>query len=127
MSTGVKSTTSIKFRTQNPEEVWISEGIYVREILNHPDHPAFSLARCRLPAGKTTQLHQLSLDETYIIETGSGLMRVGSKSFNVTSGNAITIPPHTVQNIKNTGTVDLVFLVHCSPRFTQECYTAVKE
>ena len=65
------------FKSPNQEETWISERLFVRELLNHPDVKAASLARCRVPKGVTTERHSLDIDEIYIIEQGTGLMEKG--------------------------------------------------
>lgn len=114
------------FKTPHPGETWIAEGLFVTEILNHPDLPEASLARCRLPAGRTTQLHSLSVDETYIIETGQGLMEKEGRRFEVGPGDNIFIPRHVPQCIANTGKTDLVFSCLCLPRFAPDCYTALE-
>lgn len=106
-------------------EVWIEEGIYVYELLNHPAHPQSSLARCRLPAFHITRNHQLTVDETYIIESGVGEMQVGGEIFDVKAGDSIHIPKGTSQNIENKSNDDLIFLALCIPAFTPNCYTAI--
>jgi mannose-6-phosphate isomerase-like protein (cupin superfamily) len=58
-------------------EVWTAERCYITELFNDDAWPEFSLARCRVEPGVTTQLHALSVHEVYVIEQGQGLMRVG--------------------------------------------------
>ena len=64
-------------------EVWTVERCYITELLNSADQPEVSLARTRVEPGVTTQLHQLSVDEWYVIERGEGLMRVGDERLNL--------------------------------------------
>ena len=53
-------------------EHWTSERCFIRELINRPDQPACSLARARVPAGTTTQLHRLSVREWYVVWSGCG-------------------------------------------------------
>lgn len=120
--------TAPKFQTLNGKETWISERLFVQEVLNHPGLPDASLATCRLPEGFTTQLHKLDgVDETYIIQQGIGLMRRGEDPpYAVGPGDCVFIARGTAQNIANTGTGDLVFTVLCLPRWTSESYSALE-
>ena len=108
-------------------EVWTSERCHISEIVNDDDWPAFSLARCRVEPGMTTQLHALSVLEFYVVEQGRGRMRVGDDPpFDIGAGDTVTIPRHTPQNVTNSGDADLVFLCLCTPRFLQHCYTSLE-
>lgn len=104
-------------------EFYTRERCFITELLNDPEDPEVSLARCRVEPGVTTELHQLSVSERYIIIHGQGLMRLGeNQTFPVESGDTVHIGPDEPQQITNTGQSDLVFLCLCSPRFTAECY-----
>ena len=108
-------------------ETWTSERCFIAEIVNEPEWPEFSLARCRVEAGVTTQLHALDVHEFYVIERGTGRMAVGEEPpADVGPGDVVTIPKYASQRITNTGTGDLVFLCICAPRFWQECYTSLE-
>ncbi|MBT8107730.1 MAG: cupin domain-containing protein [Gammaproteobacteria bacterium] len=108
-------------------EVWTRERCFVTELVNGPEWPEFSLARCRVEPGITTELHVLSVHEIYVIERGQGLMQVGDGApFEVAPGSTVTIPQQTPQCITNTGDDDLVFLCVCAPRFLKEHYTSVE-
>ncbi len=109
----------------DPKEVWISEGIFVREMHNSDDDPTVSIARCRLPAGHATEPHRLCIDERYIIESGAGIMILDDKAFPVSRGDRIVIAAGMAQFIRNSGNDMLVFLAVCTPRFTPDCYTAL--
>ena len=111
-------------RNEKPER-YTSERCWISEILNDLHWPEFSIARCRVEPGVTTELHSLSVHEVYVIEHGCGLMRVGSKApYEVGPGDTVTIPKQVAQNISNIGDSDLVFTCVCSPRFSQNCYTS---
>lgn len=106
-------------------EILTAERCYIRELLNDASVPGVSLARTRVLPGVTTQLHALTVLEWYVIEDGSGLMRVGDKvPFPVHGGDAIEIMPGTDQQITNVGSTDLLFLCVCAPRFTPACYSS---
>ncbi|MEL6111517.1 MAG: cupin domain-containing protein [Pseudomonadota bacterium] len=115
----------MKIQAENTHEVWISEGLFVTELLNSADKPDLSVARCRLPPRLTTQAHRLSVAETYIIEQGHGTMVLDGVQVDVTVGDSVPIAPGTVQSISNNGDGDLIFLVICTPRFTPADYEAV--
>ncbi len=108
-------------------EIWTSERCYVAELVNDPAWPEFSLARCRVEPGVTTERHALSVHEVYVIRRGSGRMYRGDEPpFEVGPGDAVTIPPQVAQRIANAGDADLVFDCLCSPRFLRECYTSLE-
>lgn len=105
-------------------EVWTTERCFISEIVNDDTWPAFSLARCRVEPGVTTERHALAVLEFYVVEQGQGRMRLGDDpAFDIGPGDTVTIPQHTPQCVANTGETDLVFLCLCSPRFLQDCYT----
>ena len=119
--------TAPKFQTLNPKEQWTEERIFVQEALNHPGLPEVSLATCRVQAGVTTQLHALSVSETYVIRRGAGKMeKDGTAPFDVRPGDCVHIPAGVAQRITNNGDTDLIFDVICTPRFEPECYTALE-
>ncbi len=105
------------------------ERCFVTELLNHPDQPDLSIARCRVSPGITTELHLLhETRETYLIERGAGLMDDGAgRSFVVGAGDSVVIPADQPQRITNTGEGDLVFLAICRPRFRPGCYRALSD
>ena len=108
-------------------EVWTTERCYITELLNSDSQPEVSIARTRVEPGVTTQLHQLSVFEWYVIESGQGLMQVGDETpVSVGPGDTIAIPKHAAQQITNTGQEDLIFLCVCTPRFLQDCYTSLE-
>ncbi len=108
-------------------EVWTTERCYITELLNGENQPEVSLARARVEPGVTTRLHQVSVREWYIIESGEGLVRVGDDApYPVGPGDTIMIPIHVAQQITNVGPDDLRFLCVCTPRFVPDCYTALE-
>ena len=115
--------TTFKFSSPNPDEYWLSERIYVCELMNSPDEPELSLAQCRVPVGVTTQLHSLSILEWYIIKSGTGLMEIDRQKIPMQAGDCVRIDAGQSQRITNTGDCDLIFQSICRPRFTPGSYT----
>lgn len=107
--------------------IYSSERCQIVELLNDPAVPQVSLARTRVDPGVTTELHVLTVDEWYLVESGSGLMEVaGDEPFSVGPGDAVVIPAGESQCIANNGTDELVFQCICIPRFTRDCYRSVE-
>lgn len=80
-----------------------------------------SLAQATVPINTETQLHyHACTEELYHITQGSGLMTIADDQFPVETGDTICIPPNSNHKIKNTGTVELVFLCCCSPAYSHD-------
>jgi len=103
-----------------------SERLHVVEYFNHEQTPAFSLARCRVPVGVTTEKHNLTVAEWYVVESGQGLMYLGQAEFEVKGGDTVQIPVGTAQHITNNGAEDLVFFSVCMPRFEWDTYQSLE-
>ncbi len=115
-------------RHPNPaEELATRERCSILESWNDESDRAVSIARARVKPGVTTQLHTVTVDERYVIVGGRGVVAVGDLAAEeVRPGDVVVIPAGTPQQITNTGTGDLVFYCVCSPRFTNEGYTALE-
>ena len=92
--------------------------------LLHPDKTpdasdlACSIAHAIVPKGESTLPHRLlESTELYYILTGTGSMKIDKEICPVHTGQIVLIPPGAVQNIRNTGTCDLVFLCIVSPKW----------
>jgi mannose-6-phosphate isomerase-like protein (cupin superfamily) len=112
-------------RKANPRsEYYFAEGCYILELSNRPDDPELSIARARVTPGVTTRLHSLhGITERYVILEGMGMVSVdGGAAQPVGPGDVVVISPSSPQQIKNTGSVDLVFLALCTPRFVLDAY-----
>lgn len=110
-----------------PGEVLTRERCYIAELLNDAATPEVSVARCRVPPGVCTELHSLNVLETYVIESGHGMLRLGEEpGRTVGPGDRVRIPPGTPQQVTALGDVDLVFLCVCLPRFTPGAYTPLE-
>lgn len=77
-----------------------------------------SLAQASVPVNTETQLHyHATSEELYYIQQGTGLMTLNKKQFKVEVGDTICIPPEQQHKIKNTGSIELIFLCCCSPAY----------
>lgn len=105
-------------------EYYFEEGCYITELSNSVDDLELSIARARVEPGVTTKLHKLiDIIERYVILEGEGLVEVeGLPPDKVGISDVIIIPSEHTQKITNTGSIDLVFLAICSPRFTDKAY-----
>lgn len=78
-----------------------------------------SLAEATLPPGAETQAHfHPDTEEIYYLLVGEGLMAIEGEQKHVVPGDAIAIPAGVRHQIRNTGSVDLVFLCCCVPAYT---------
>lgn len=105
-------------------ETLTEEGCYIIEHSNSADDPKCSIARARLPPGVTTRWHRLAdTTERYVILEGQGRVGLGERQPQpVAVGDVVLIPPGVPQRIANTGSVDLIFLAICTPRFVWSAY-----
>ncbi|MGD0235637.1 MAG: cupin domain-containing protein [Syntrophorhabdales bacterium] len=105
------------------DEFIAGDGSLLRQLL-HPDEVnavcRYSLCHATVKPGQTTRPHRLKTSEVYYILEGQGLMSVDGESQAVRPGQAIYIPPHSTQHIKNTGESDLEFLCVVDPAWREE-------
>lgn len=101
-----------------------AERCRIVELLGRAEDGTCSIARVRVEAGVTTQLHALSgVAERYVILEGTGLMEIGrGSSFAVGPLDVVCIPAGEAQRITNTGSSDLTFLCICTPPFEARAY-----
>ena len=112
----------------NPDEFWIRERCFIREIANTPEIGDFSLAETRVEPGIRTELHSCAVKEWYVLTQGNGDMEVdGGEPTSVSPGDVVEIPAGVSQRITNTGDDDLLFFCVCLPRFTPDCYESLEE
>ena len=110
-------------KSHEQKEVFTREKCHIIELLNDPHIPNLSLATARVEPNITTELHKLEVDEAYYILKGMGHMEIDGKSVGkVEVGDVIYISKGRSQQITNAGSVDLLFLCICSPRFEPEKY-----
>ena len=115
-------------KTDPDSEFMIPERCWILESWNDGSDSAVSIARTRVGAGMTTQLHRLrAVDERYVVIQGTGIVRVGSLApSTVKPGDVVVIPAGVSQQISNEGEGDLVFYCICTPRFSPDCYEALE-
>ena len=98
------------------------DGTQLRELL-HPDKQAidlrYSLAHAVVPVGQVSTPHALTTSEVYYILTGQGEMYIDGETSLVEPGDAVHIPPHARQYIRNTGDRPLVFICLVDPAWRQ--------
>jgi len=95
----------------------------LRELL-HPDKSPlalrYSLAHAVVRAGKKTLPHRMATSEVYYILSGRGVMHVDDAVERVRPGQAVYIPPGSLQFIENPGRSDLAFLCIVDPAWRPE-------
>ncbi len=105
------------------EKYTTKDGSIIRELM-HPEHHMCknqSFAEAIVPCNLETKSHKhLASEEIYYINQGSGIMTLGSKSFNVKTGDTICISPGTFHKIKNTGDIELKIICCCSPAYSHK-------
>ena len=101
------------------------DGSLICELL-HPSHEqgkvpiGYSIAHASVMEGKRTQRHRLTASEVYYILKGKGEMVVDGERQEVGPGEAIYIPPDSIQFISNQGKGDLEFLAIVEPPWRKE-------
>jgi mannose-6-phosphate isomerase-like protein (cupin superfamily) len=80
----------------------------------------YSLAHAVVKPGRRTHSHKLKTSEVYYILRGRGVMHVGEEAEPVRAGQAIYVPPNSIQFIENRGRCDLVFLCLVDPAWQPE-------
>lgn len=96
------------------------DGSEIRELLAHRNSSIRnqSLAEARVPVGAATQEHyHINTEEIYYITHGSGRIRLGSETRDVSAGDAIAIPPGVKHKLWNTGGEVLRLLCCCAPPY----------
>jgi mannose-6-phosphate isomerase-like protein (cupin superfamily) len=95
----------------------------LRELLNPSKENLkirYSLAHAIVKPGELTLAHRLKSSEVYYILEGEGEMYIDEEKEKVSTGQAVYIPPDSVQRIKNIGKSDLVFLCIVDPAWRPE-------
>lgn len=95
----------------------------LRELFNPLKDPlnlGYSLAHAIVEPGNATSKHTLSTSEVYYILKGRGIMFIDNESEEVREGCTVYIPPSSIQNIKNIGKENLVFLCIVDPAWKKE-------
>jgi mannose-6-phosphate isomerase-like protein (cupin superfamily) len=105
------------------DEIIAGDNTTLRELLNPLKEniaTRYSLAHAKVKPGEITYAHRLKSSEVYYVLEGEGEMYIDTEKEKVLAGQAIYIPPNSVQRIKNTGISDLVFLCIVDPAWSPE-------
>lgn len=114
-------------RPDEAREFYTEERCHILELSGAAEDPELSIARARVEPGVTTQRHELSIAERYVIASGSGVVEVGDVREEVGPGDVVLIPTGVPQRITNDGDVDLVFYCLCTPAWRDGVYRALGE
>lgn len=110
-------------RLQDCPEFTAGDNSILRELL-HPDKAdldlRYSFAHAVVRPAQTTLPHRLRTSEVYYILSGEGEMHINEETAVVRPGDAVYIPPHARQFIRNPGTSELVFICIVDPPWRKE-------
>ena len=110
-------------RLKDCKEIAAGDRTRLRELL-HPSRDAaeigYSLAAARLAPGTRSQAHRLKTAEVYYIIRGGGVMHIGEEAADVAAGDAVYIPPESVQWLENTGKEEIEFICIVDPAWRPE-------
>lgn len=110
-------------KLKNCPQITAGDNTTLRELL-HPerDYPfsgRYSLAHAIVKPNQISAPHKLKTDEVYYILKGRGLMHINDESAEVEPGDAIDIPPDSIQWIENISDRDLIFLCIVDPAWKE--------
>jgi mannose-6-phosphate isomerase-like protein (cupin superfamily) len=104
-------------------EITAGDRTWLRELL-HPARDAvpihYSLAVAWIAPGQRSRAHRLKTAEVYYLVRGIGVMHVGDETAEVAAGDAVYIPPGSVQWLENTGRDDVEFVCIVDPAWRPE-------
>jgi mannose-6-phosphate isomerase-like protein (cupin superfamily) len=110
-------------RMSDCAEIAAGDRTRLRELL-HPDRDAagirYSLAVAWLAPGARSRAHKLKTSEAYYLVRGTGVMHIGDESADIGPGDAVYIPPGSVQWLENNGKEEIEFLCIVDPAWRPE-------
>lgn len=90
-------------------------GVIKQVLLRRDDIPAGRIQMINwaaLPPGKSFQPHEhRSMDEIYIMLSGTGILRVGEEEAVVQKGDTVVIPSKTMHAMTNNGSDPIEYIV----------------
>jgi mannose-6-phosphate isomerase-like protein (cupin superfamily) len=105
------------------KEIVAGDRTRLRELL-HPARDAvqihYSLAVAWIAPGQRSQAHRLKTAEVYYLVQGGGVMHIRDEEAEVEAGDAVYIPPGSVQWLENTGREEIEFLCIADPAWRPE-------
>jgi len=112
----------MEIRNRDAQEPFTTkDGSTIRSLLDCANAPVEnqSLAEASLPAGITTERHYHKIsEEFYYILTGRGVVEIDGEEREVTTGDAILIPPGAWHQIRALDSLN--FLCCCAPPYAHE-------
>ena len=105
----------------SPEKVLIIElndkAKYQKLLDGRPQTCGMRSGRVYVNPGRTCGQHSTDQhEEVLVFLSGQGLLLIGQEdSFQVGEGKVCYIPPHTVHDVKNTGTEPLIYIYCVAP------------
>ena len=93
------------------------DGVLILEIEKNSD---YSLAFGELVVGEKNKKHKIEMQELYYIIQGQGKMIIEDKEQEIEKGDIITIPAKATQQMINSGSVSLKFLMIVNPPYAPE-------
>lgn len=114
---------------QQEKEYFFILGCHINELFNHSDDPNVSIARVRVLPRVSTNWYQLTATtKRYVILEGQGDVELGDEApHRIFTGDVVLISANILQQITNTGHVDLVFLANFSSRFLAANYAQLPD
>ncbi len=110
-------------RLESEPEFLAGDHTLLKELL----HPAkswvklgYSLAHARVRPEARSKRHRLGSSEVYDFLAWTGVLMVDEKVIDVERGTVVYVPPHAVQSLENTGTIDIEFLCLVDPAWRSE-------
>ncbi len=100
-----------------------ADGSTIRELAGLPSGNASqqSLAEATVPAGgETVEHYHRTTEEIYLFVRGVGRMRLGEQEAEISSGDAVVIPPGVRHKLWNQGAEPLVLYCCCAPPYRDE-------
>jgi mannose-6-phosphate isomerase-like protein (cupin superfamily) len=95
----------------------------LRELL-HPDKQPlelrYSLAHAIVPPGASSKPHSLKTSEVYYVLSGTAEMHIEDEVQMLEPGDAVYIPPHAKQFVRNLSAEPFVFLCIVDPAWQPE-------
>jgi len=110
-------------RLKDCKEITAGDRTRLRELLHPARHAValrYSLAVAWLALGARSRVHRLKTAEVYYIVRGTGGMHIDEEAAEVTTGDAVYIPPGSVQWLENTGEEEIEFLCIVDPAWRPE-------
>ncbi|HSB84547.1 MAG TPA: cupin domain-containing protein [Nitrosarchaeum sp.] len=100
-----------------------NEGTRIKQYF-HPHNTLnginYSLAQFTLEPGKKTLLHKIKSSEIYYILEGYAILKINDESHKLKKDDSCYVPPMSVQQIENIGSIILRFLCIVEPAWKPE-------